>query len=69
MTSGAADNGNMYAIAAGNRFGSAGGVDAVFTSAKHVWKKTCGECPAMESPGSVRTAAGRTGSATSDHPE
>ena len=58
----------MLAIAAAGNFPSVGsaGADSVF--ARNVWRKICGACPAMPSPGNVRTAEDRMDSATSENP-
>jgi len=56
----------MFAIAAAGNCSSAGsaGVDSV--SARSVWKKIYGACPAMPLPGNARTVEGRMDSATSE---
>ena len=38
----------------------------VSVSARNVWQKTSGACPAMPSPGSARTAGIRMGLGTND---
>ncbi len=56
----------MFATAAAGNCPSVGsaGVDSV--SARTVWQKIYGACPAMPSPGNARTVAGKTGLATSE---
>ncbi len=58
----------MFATAAAGNFPSAGtaGVDSI--SARTVWKKIYGACPAMPSPGNARTVEGKMDSATSKGP-
>ena len=47
----------------------AGDAGADLQSARTVWKKISGECPATELHGSALTAAARTGSEISKNPE
>jgi hypothetical protein len=56
----------VFVIAAVKNFPSAGtaGVDSV--SARTVWRKISGACPAMPSPGNARTVEGRMASATNE---
>ena len=56
----------MTAIAVERHFPFAGRAAAVLVSVRLACRKTCGECPVMPSPGRVRIAAGKTGSATSE---
>ena len=52
-------------IAAAASSPSAGAAVAGLPSARTACRKTCGACPATESPGSARIVMGRTGSAIS----
>ena len=58
----------MFAIAATRSYPFAGGAGVDSVSARAVWKKTYGACPAMPSPGSARTVEGRMDSVTSEGP-
>jgi len=57
---------SMSAIAAEESFLFAGYADVDSVSARGVWKKMSGACPATGSPGSVRIAADRMALATSE---
>ena len=56
----------MYATAVANNFPSAGNADVDSGSAKSVWRKIFGACPAMALPGNVRIVAGRMDSVTNE---
>ena len=56
----------MYATVVVTNFPSAGNVDVDSVSAKNVWRKIFGACPAMALPGNVRIVAGKMASVTSE---
>ena len=58
----------MFATAAAGSFPSAGGAGVDSVSARIVWQKIYGACPAMLSPGNAQTVEGKMDSATSEGP-
>ncbi len=58
----------MFATAAAGNFPSAGSAGADSASARIVWKKIYGACPAMPLPGNARTVEGRMDSGISEGP-